>query len=188
MFKCRLLFALSVLLLAACQHVGSESPSGAGGGTFTQPAPAPAPAQANVSDWLTYSNAQYGFSVQYPREYAAIPARDSPKPAPLTRVWFLESALLNSETLNFEVPKLAVDVFDNSAGQSLDAWLAANIASAPAERSTTQVGGVNALRLASMTMALPNVFYYVAHNRFVYRFTPGGGFGDQMVETVSFAN
>jgi hypothetical protein len=168
-----LVLALSTVVLAvACAGGGGEAPAGP-----SQPPSSP------PSTWLTYVNQQYGFTFSYPREYVVIQPAPDPRQTAVFRIWFQDASLANAP---MEPPKFAADVYENAVGLTLDAWLAAVANPSRYDRETVQVGGNQGVRVRDRANLIPGVFYYIARNGFVYRFTPIGQLADEMVATVTF--
>jgi hypothetical protein len=174
---------------AALMAIGLAFASGCNGGDppgNTAPT-TPSPQAPDVSQWLTYSNQQYGVSLRYPPSYKVVVPSNPLQPPPLFRVGFQLVSLTNPA--GPEPPQFAIDVYDNASGQSLDQWLSTSgvvVSYGTSSRDAVQIGGVNGVRIAYQTLMAPNTFNYVARGAFVYRFTPMGTYSDQMLDTVQF--
>lgn len=173
-----LAFAVSVL---AALEPPPARPVAAG------PAPAVQPAQG-VESWPVYRLDEYGVTLRHPPGVVTVPSGDRPALTARFRVWFQPSSIAESPLAAVAPPPLALDVFDNPAGESLDDWLGRSGAVPQVRfgRERAEVGGVPAVRVTGSLQLAPNVFYYVARGAFIYRFTPLGPLGDQMLASVSF--
>ena len=149
----------------------------------------PTASATDITAWQKYSNDRYSFELRYPPDYAAVYPRGQLTPQPLFRVWFKETSMVKSPIAEREPPRFAVDVYQNESQQSLEAWLTSSRMLRNLTRplqQTVDIGGVQALRVTSMTMVAPNTFYYIAQGHFIYRFTPLGRLSEEILATVRF--
>jgi hypothetical protein len=146
----------------------------------------PSQSSPDLSTWLTYANQQYGVTLKYPSTYKVMVLQDQLQPAPIFRVGLQLASITRPSGM--ETPQFAIDVFDNAAHASLDAWLASHINLARTTRDAVQVGGENGIRIGYEILLAPNTFYYVARGSYVYRFTPLGLYSDDMLKTVQFTS
>ncbi|HEX6291779.1 MAG TPA: hypothetical protein VFZ66_21515 [Herpetosiphonaceae bacterium] len=176
---------------------GSGGMGATGGGPQAQPGvPAAAPpgqqgapnaAPAQPASWLTYSSAQFNFSIDYPDVYVVAEGGDLPQNIPhlIQRVRFMDKALAASPTANLQPPQFMIDVFENTDALVLEDWIAAN------ERRGTpteaDVGNLRGYLVALQTMQAPNQFYFVSHGQYVYRLTPLGHFSAEMLRSFKIS-
>jgi hypothetical protein len=172
------LFALTLAAGCGAERTGNGAPTN------------PVPPGADQSGWLTYANAQYGFTLRYPPTLATVQLKSDFRPVPVIRLGFFERTMINSPILDREIPRLGIDVYDNASRASLDSWLEASGLLGTVVglvRDQIELGGVPGIRLAARAQLFPNVFYFVARGPFVYRFTPVGADSDEMLATVRFS-
>jgi hypothetical protein len=166
-FAARRALALALALLWPALAVGQTSPT---------------------EGWSTYQLAQYGVSLRHPADVVTVPPGGSLVLPPRFRVWLQSTAIANSPVAGAAPPLLALDVFDNPTGESLETWLGrpGAVPQARFGREPFEVGGLPAIRVTGSLQLAPSVFYYVARGAYIYRFTPLGLVGEQMLGTVSF--
>lgn len=146
--------------------------------------------EADVT-WQIYHSATFMFVVAYPSVYVIVDAPDGAElmPQPVAQVHFQDRVLAEGDTAQFEPPQFAVDVFDNSAQVPLLEWLEQHelVGSETGwEHEAYMVGGVEGVRVCTRLMIAPNCFVYVANGGYVYRLTPLGTYGDEMVTRFRF--
>jgi hypothetical protein len=137
--------------------------------------------------WLTYVDAQLGFSIQYPDTYALLPETQPLKdiaPGLIQRVRFLNDQLAKSDTADFQPPDFSIEVFENPSGTSLNAWVQANAAKGSSEE--TRLDDAACVKLTLATLLAPNEFYYCAWNNAVYKLIPLGTYGPDMLKSFKF--
>jgi hypothetical protein len=148
--------------------------------TFACAAASQEPSAANPSPmtpagWLTYSDAEYGFAVSYPSEYAVLPESAVPPDGSARRVRFQDKAL-SAEAADLEPPRFTVSVFTLSQPTTLGDWLQAT-GRRPAGAvvtPTTVAGAQEGVRVQYPQQLAPNEFYYVSRGRYVYALVPLG--------------
>lgn len=143
---------------------------------------------AGHEGWRTYLLDEYRLELRHPPDFVVMPSGDRPAFVTRFRVWFQPSTIANSPVGGLSPPPLALDIFDNPRGEALDAWLGrpGAVPQARFGRQPVTVGGVAAIRVTGSLQLAPNVFYYVARGPYIYRFTPLGLVGEQILATVSF--
>ena len=164
------------LLVASCSGTEAQDVSGPTG-------------QSPVIDkagWQTYTDSAYGFSVQYPEEYVILAEAALPtptRPPAVQRVRFQEKRIAASQFAELEPARFSIDVFEHRPAVALRDWLRSGEVM-PAGASVTPVqieGAQEALRVALRQQLAPNEFDYVSTARYVYRLTPLGQHGEQML-------
>jgi hypothetical protein len=173
------------------ESVASRSPLQPGGTAGTVPPAAPSRPDASSvregGDWHVYHAEQYSLAFRYPPTY--VPREDTPHPGQLLRISLLPPHAVGSPLEDLIPPAFAVDVYDNPVRRSIEQWLKERgIAQDKSRYSIEEVtiGGIPGLRVTSQLMLAPNIFYYVAREGYVYRFTPLGLHGEQILESVRF--
>jgi len=163
----------------------------AGGDSIDGARRAGAGTPVDVAEWQVYRDDRYGIEFRYPPEYVVASEADQPPPRPLIhQVRVLERFQIGSAIENRLPPRFAVDVYANPSGQPLDAWLETSGVIGNLERFSVDpisVGGREGAKLTNSLQLAPNVFYYVTVGPYVYRFTPLGLFGDQILASVTLS-
>lgn len=155
--------ALTLVALAAC---GAAAPT------------------MKTTEWRTYQDSSFGFSVRYPDSLRILPEKlPERRPPLLHRVAFLDRGLAASDTAALQPPQLAVEVFAPAAGP-LRSWLEAN-GRLPGGGVTvlSLPGAREALRVRDPHLSAPNEFFYYATDRGVIALIPLGPEGSAMVGT-----
>jgi hypothetical protein len=145
----------------------------------------PAEQPAQPTDWLRYTDQQFGFSITYPNTYVLLDAATASAAAanPVHRVWFQDKTIASGATAALEPPAFAVDVFANPDGLALAQWLDANEPHRDATRTAVTVGDTPGYKVALTSYVAPGQFYYVAAGNAVYRLTPLGQYGEEMLKS-----
>jgi hypothetical protein len=134
----------------------------------------------------SYRNDTYAFEVRYPASVVVVAPRGRPEPPPRSRVWFQDRKVATSELAAYQPPLLEVAVYDRPSGASLDSWIdGSGVFRDPGRfaREPARVGTLDAVRLTDTLQLAPNVFYLLARGPFVYRLTPLGELGEQLLRT-----
>ena len=164
------------LLVASCS--GTEAPDVS--------APTGQSPVVEKAGWQTYTDSAYGFSIQYPDEYAILPEAALPtptRPPAVQRVRFQVRQIAAGQFAELEPARFSIDVFEPGPAVALRDWLRSD-AVLPAGASVTPVqieGAQEALRVALRQQLAPNEFIYVSTGRYVYRLTPLGQHGEEML-------
>lgn len=174
------------------ETVCSQSPLQTGG-TAGAVAPAePSRPDASVTeggDWQIYRNQQYSLVFRYPPIYTLRVREDTSDPDRLFRISLLPAHAVGSPLEDRIPPAFAVDVYDNSVRRSIEELLKEKGFSPDKSRysvSAITIGGFPGLRVTDRAQLAPNIFYYVAREGYVYRFTPLGLHSRQILESVQF--
>ncbi len=142
---------------------------------------------APPTEWQTYTNQPYLFTVHYPNTYVlldpATPA-DQLQAARVFQARFQDQQIASGPLAAMEPARFQIDVLDNSAGRDLAQWLDEHAVAG--QRAEATIGGQAGLRVTLMTMQAPNLFYYVARGPYVYRLTPLGPLAEQMLASFGF--
>jgi hypothetical protein len=149
------------------------------------PSPVPQP-----TVWQTYSDSRYGFAIRYPDDYEILREAGLPtpnQPPVVQRVSFQWKGIELDES---ELPAFSVDVFEHRPAISLSDWLRShNLLPAGAGVTPMRLEGAGgALRVALSLPNAPNEFVYVSTDRYVYRLTPLGQHGEEMIASFRLFN
>lgn len=190
--------ALLTLCLMGCgsndtqpETAGSQSP-GQPGGTAGAASPAqPTTSDASATeddDWQLYRNRQYSLTLRYPLIYTLRVSEDTSDPDCLLRIGLLSPDAVGSPLEDRIPPAFAAAVHDNSVRRSIEEWIEEKLTPAKSRYgiSVVTIGGIPGLRVTYQTQLAPNIFYYVAREGYVYRFTPLGQYSEQILESVQF--
>jgi hypothetical protein len=138
--------------------------------------------QPTVS-WLIYQDQDFHFSIAYPDSYTILPAQNSSAaggPELLHVLRFLDHQLASGDTADFEIPNFTIEVFDLGS-LTLENFLDQHIETG--NREPVSLGKLNGIRVSLDQLIAPNQFYYFTDQSFVYKLTPLGEYGQQMLES-----
>lgn len=140
--------------------------------------------------WRTYCDKEYGFSLKYPPDYVILPETDrrvDGGPSVVHRVRFQDRKVLTWQTAHLEPPLFTVEVFKTST-LDLKEWLKSVEWIRPTDTvdSFHLKGAKEGYRVRNMIQLAPNEFYYASGNKYVYRLTPLGPHGPDMVASFRF--
>jgi hypothetical protein len=136
-------------------------------------------------EWLTYQDKTYSFSIDYPSIYVVLPeTEDLSKvdPAKVHQVRFQDIQLATGETAEFELPMFLIEVFEPGK-QSLETFISRN--EPGGAREAYQVNNLNGIRVYYNQLIAPNEFYFFSSQDYVYKLTPLGPFGPDMLESFN---
>ena len=155
----------------------SEPSSGSPGGADGSP---PDPSAVPPAAWKTLRDASLGFAISYP---ATLTFHEQPGPQAdtLRSLRFLDSALANQPGGDF--PQFSIDVFSNPGKLSLDQWLDAN--ANDGARQAMTIDNQQGYQVTLPIEIAPNQFYYVISGERVYKLTPLGEHGQQMLQSFT---
>lgn len=175
------------------ESVGSQSPLQPGDTAGAVPPAGPSrPDVSSVKedgDWQIYRNEQYSLTFQYPPTYAIRVRENTSNPSQFLRISLLTPHAVGSPLEDRIPPAFAVDIYDNSVRRSIKEWLEERGLPPDNSRfsiSAVTIGGLPGLRVVDQAQLAPNIFYYVAHKKYVYHFTPLGLHSEQILESVRF--
>jgi hypothetical protein len=140
--------------------------------------------QIEPAAWLTYSDPQYGYQINYPDIYTIlnpIEKLNEVNSRLLSQVRFLETELAKSEVANLEPPKFTVEVYANPGRETLEAFL--NTQARDGVREPYQLGSLNGIRVYFNTLMAPNNFYYFTSGDYIYRLIPLGEYSQEMLQS-----
>jgi|RhiMetdeSRZDD1v2_1073273.scaffolds.fasta_scaffold642894_1 hypothetical protein len=149
----------------------NDTSSGGGGS-----AGSPGSATNEQVDWQTYVDEKFGFTLDYPQAYIPVvnPEREPSDPAPIHQVSFQDGPG------DVAMDQFNIEVFENG-GLSLEDWLSAH---APeGSRIPTDIGNRSGFQITLSIEIAPNQFYYAADGSNVYKLTPLGPYGQEMVKS-----
>ena len=145
-----------------------------------------------VSDWgpkwRMYEDKTYGFSIKYPRQFVILPEKGEHGDAPVSRVHrvrFQDRKVASWQTADLEPPQFMIEVFKTDGAAPLKDWLqsAQWIGQSDTIEPFEVEGARDGLRVRLMQQLAPNEFYYVATEKYVFRLTPLGPHGPEMLAT-----
>jgi hypothetical protein len=138
------------------------------------------------SKWRMYVDKNYGFSIKYPRQFVILPEKGGQAEVPfgrLHRVRFQDKKVASWQTADLEPPQFMIEVFGAGGADSLTDWLqsAQWVGPGDAVEPFEIEGAREGLRVRLMQQLAPNEFYYVATEKYVFRLTPLGVHGPDML-------
>lgn len=136
--------------------------------------------------WLTYDDATFGFSIKYPDTYVIVDKanpRETPDIDLVQQIRFQDKTLANGDTADLEPPQFRIEILKNGAGETLDQWLKSHTITGT--QAGVTIGGREGVAITLNTMMAPNQFYYLAYNDYIYRLTPLGVYGNEMLKSFT---
>jgi hypothetical protein len=134
-------------------------------------------------NWLTYRDQDFGFVIEYPDAYVIL---EDPvdlagsQPGLLGEIRFLDRQLAAADTADLEIPGFRIEVYE-LGDNTLESFLEDNL---PRGRQESyELGDLSGVRATLNQMIAPHEFYYFADQGYVYRLTPLGEYGQQMLES-----
>lgn len=164
-------------VVSSNEAAGEIGGAAAGGVVSTNP-------QIEPANWLTYTDPQYGYQINYPDTYSIlnpIEKLTEINPSLLSQVRFLETELANSQVANLEPPKFTVEVYANPGRETLEAYL--DVQARDGIREPYQLGNLSGIRVYFNTLMAPNNFYYFENGDFIYRLIPLGEYSEAMLQS-----
>ncbi len=170
----------------------SSAPSGGGAPGAVPPGGVPGETETGGETFTvvsTYTDPKFGFSVGMPANIVVMEGKAQVLPVPLAQVHFMDQTLAQSELADMEPPELAIRVYDNAAGKTVEQWLAdegilaARFGGQSATVEPFAIGNLQGVRVTSMLMLAPNSAVFVAGEGVIYELQPLGLIGEQMMAT-----
>jgi hypothetical protein len=140
------------------------------------------------SDWRTYTDKAYDFTIRYPKTFVILrelKSRKATTPQFRHRVRFQDKQLAKGQTAALEPPQFSIEVLDKELSLSLRDWLTA-VVHIGAEDSVEpfHLDGVgDGLRVRSAMQLAPNEFYYFVRGKYVFKLTPLGQHSEEMLNS-----
>lgn len=164
----------------------SSAPSG-GGATGAFPGQADTEEESFIVA-STYTDPEFGFSVGIPANIVVMEGDAQVLPVPLAQVYFLDQTIANSEFATMQPPELAIRIYANAQGKSVERWLSdegvlARFGGQSATIEPFTIGGLQGVRVTSMLMLAPNSAIFVSGEGVIYELQPLGYIGEQMMIT-----
>jgi len=151
------------------------------GGPTEQPSVSEGP-----SEWLTYTDPAYGFSIKHPDTYVILP-EPSPLPAStppvMHRVRFQDEGRASGQYADRDPAQFAIGVFELDSPLPLRDWLQ-SVGLVPARATVEQVhldGAGEGWRVRRPVLMAPNESYFFATEKYVYKLTPLGPHSQDML-------
>ena len=154
-------------------QIGSVAP-----GEFTLEQDAIQPAS-----WLTYRDQAYSFSIDYPDTYTILSETEPFNNADLElihRVRFLDAQLAAGDTAEYEPPNFTIEIY-SLGNLALEEFIDND--KNGGEREVNMLGDLTGFRVYFKQLIAPNEFYYFSEHSFVYKLTPLGLYGEEMLHS-----
>jgi hypothetical protein len=148
--------------------------AGGADGSASKPGASPMP----PAEWKTLRDTTLGFAISYPDVLTPNEAPGAQADA-LRSLHFFDSSRANQPGGN--LPQFSIDVFNNSGKLSLDQWLDAN--AKDGMRQAMTIDNQQGYQVTLPIEIAPNQFYYVISGGRVYKLTPLGEYGQQMLQS-----
>ncbi|MBE9475364.1 MAG: hypothetical protein IMY85_10780, partial [Chloroflexi bacterium] len=131
--------------------------------------------------WLTYRDQAYSFSIDYPDTYTILPETEpinNADPELIHRIRFLDAQLAAGDTAEYEPPNFTIEIYA-LGNQSLEEFINNNVSRG--EREVYTLGDLTGFRVYFKQLIAPNEFYYFSEHGYVYKLTPLGLYGEEML-------
>lgn len=155
--------------------------------SYSSSAHSAAAADSQPVKWLTYTDEAHRFSIQYPDSYVILPGVElrsgNVSPGPVAQVRFQDQQLAAGDTADLEPPKFTVEVFAFTGNAPLERFIKSNVKFPGASIGPYTIGVLSGLRVSTGLMLSPNEFYFFAGPDYIYKLTPQGEYGDQMLQS-----
>jgi hypothetical protein len=154
---------------------GSFESSPPGSGSATKP--------DKVVAWKNFTDNTYKFSIDYPENYVILPEIDLLEDVDLGliyRVRFQDNELASGATADLEIPQFSVEVYQANT-DTLEAFL--EYRAPDANYEAFQLGDLTGYRVIFNRLIAPNEFYFFTGHGYVYKLTPMGEHGLEMLQT-----
>jgi hypothetical protein len=138
--------------------------------------------------WIDYKDAQFGFTVVYPDTFVILEETEDLSAINATlagRVRFQTRDLAKGDTAALELPQFEIEVYDNVNNLSLGDYI--DQYSEPGERTEYEINGLKGFEVAIDHPLTPNVFYYFAHEDYVYKLIPLGQYSENILESFQIS-
>lgn len=135
------------------------------------------------ANWLTFHDQEYSFSINYPNSYKILRKTGismAGGPAAVLQVRFLDRQLASGDTAQLEISNFTITVFE-LGDQSLEAFIAKE--NQGAERETYTGRNMTGFRVIFSQLFAPNEFYYFSADGYVFKLTPLGPYGQEMLSS-----
>lgn len=135
------------------------------------------------ANWLTFHDQEYSFSINYPNSYKILRETGismAGGPAAVLQVRFLDRQLASGDTAQLEISNFTITVFE-LGDQSLEAFIAKE--NQGAERETYTGRNMTGFRVIFSQLFAPNEFYYFSADGYVFKLTPLGPYGQEMLSS-----
>lgn len=133
--------------------------------------------------WLNFHDQEYSFSINYPNSYIILRETGiamTGSPGAVIQVRFLDKQLASGDTAQLEISNFTITVFE-LGDLSLEAFIAKENQAAESETYTGR--NMTGFRVIINQLLAPNEFYYFSADGFVYKLTPLGPYGQEMLSS-----
>ncbi len=154
----------------------SQPGSGQPGGTVVIP-----------SDWTTYTDPHFGFSLSYPTNLTILgepQTLSAISPDLALRLRFMDAVLAQGPSASQEIPDFSLEIFTNQSITPLSSWISGNMPSG--SQSGITVDGVQCTQVTTMTLQAPNQWVFCSRGNYIYKFTLVGQYSQQMLASFKF--
>lgn len=136
-----------------------------------------------VVAWNTFTENTYKFSIAYPQHFLILPEIDlltNIDQDLLFRVRFQDKELVESDTADLEIPQFSIEVYEATT-DTLEAFLKQRTPDASYEEF--RLGDLVGYKVVLARLIAPNEFYFFLAHGYVYKLTPLGEYGLEMLQT-----
>jgi hypothetical protein len=147
-------------------------------------------AVANV-DWQTYTNKDFGYSIDYPQNYTPLPTPDIERyiPSPLDEITFFRQAVITNQATSYTPPDFAIRVYAHEPETTLFEWLRAHQllgAQDPAPEPYS-VSGSEGVKVCATAPIAPECIIYILEGEYIFALIPNGDYAETMLASFRFA-
>jgi hypothetical protein len=148
-----------------------------------------APQQASTGNpdqatrWSSFQEDTFRFFISYPEVFILSPETgplEDENPDLVFRLRMQDRELANSETAHLELPQFSVEIFVSSRGV-LEAFIQDAMPDANLEEY--RLGDLTGFRAIDNRLAAPNEFYFFLSDGYIYKLTPLGVYGEDILQS-----
>lgn len=142
--------------------------------------------QIGSGKWSLYNDESFEFSITYPETYIILPEPadlQEEVPGLIHRVRFQDVNLASSEISNQEIPQFSIEIFDPG---ELTLQKFSESSAQGTNLEDYSLGDLHGYRESNNKLIAPNEFYYFTDGVFVFKLTPLGPYGQEMLDSFTF--